>query len=276
MVKPALISVVTNLENSWKNVQLKLKLKSPVLGISSSSESNKLLLRHKSSLNLIKITDINNSINSEWTKKFNQTILDSKLKQSKLGVVFFNCNFKFYDLETNKQLDSFWDDLLTTKFEFDSNSIALLSLNKLHIYDLRSKDAQIYQSPFNNTCDNFTTFKINRNSIYIASRHSLIQSDLRKVETMQHCSHLMKSSPCFIDFVEQEHDGFLCLSGQKSDEKVLFTGNPVNSLPLLVPSLGDNLIKCRTKKDLFLKDKLDERINLSTIGIKLLDENNGK
>jgi hypothetical protein len=262
---------VTNLANPWKHKQISLKYftDEQVIGISSYSNNEMLLLRHKSSINLVEVND-NMEIAIKWTKKFKRSLLNSKLNKTKLGVVLSNTKFRLYDIETDKKINSLNYSDPVTYFEFVDNSIAFLNQKSIKIIDQRSNECSRLLKPELDNCNYLCSVKICDNLMYVNTRHHLLRTDIRFLKNVEFCTHLMKYSPCYMEYM----DHYLCLSSQKATQKVLFSGNPISSLPHHVPSISESLTKCRLQKDVLLREGFSERLQKSVGGIKLIRDNN--
>ncbi|KAJ3655440.1 hypothetical protein Zmor_014572 [Zophobas morio] len=263
-----------NVENPWKNKKLQInqQFNEPITGLSSydNSENVLLLLKHKKELNLLTLADVDDT-DICYTKNFKINILDAKINKTKMCVVLSNSKVQLYDIETHQKCDLTVYDLNdVTRVEFiDENNIFSLEQKKLKMFDLRAPNYKLFK-PDVNDCNYLCSVKSSDNVVYLSTRHLLMMTDLRFLKNVEFCTHLMKSSPCYMDIV----DNILCLSSQKANEKVLFGGCPISSLPVTIPSILETLDKCRLQKDILLKPQVGERLRKSIGGLKLLSHNN--
>ncbi|XP_044255903.1 uncharacterized protein LOC123005907 [Tribolium madens] len=262
---------LTKLTKPWKNrkINVEIPFEDNITGISTSNDSNNIfLLRHKSQINLLKVTDLDGEI--KQTRKFKKFLLDSQICKTHFGVVRSDTKFRLYDIETNKKInvdDNIADSVI--RCGFANETIILLDQKKLKLFDKRSNDFETFEPQFQ-ACNFFCSAKVHRDALYVGSRHYLIRADLRFLKEFEFCTHLMKYGPCYMDLVE----GLLCLSSQKVEEKVMFSGNPISSLPFKIPSITETFNECRLKRDILLVHGVKERVTKSVGGVKIIHEDN--
>lgn len=266
-----LLLVLTKLSKPWKKrmVQVETPFQQSITGISINI-SNHLLLKHKNEVNLLEISEQIGTV--KMNKQFKMSLLDSHLSKLRFGVILTDLKFQLYDIETNKKINlETCDTDSVMRCEFTNDTISLLGQKHFKLFDERSDNYTVFE-PQLQPCNLFCSAKILDNTVYLASRHYLIRSDTRFLKNFEFCSHLMPNGPCYMDLV----DGFLCLSNQKVEKKVMFCGNPINSLPLKVPSVIETYNECRLRKDILLLDDIKVRLKKSTGGVKLIHEDDGK
>ncbi|KAJ8953868.1 hypothetical protein NQ314_007195 [Rhamnusium bicolor] len=254
----------------------------PIFNINSvkCASDHLLVLREKHHVSVKKLINTE-KICKLWENKYSTPVLDAKLNQEKsvhIGVVLSNLKLNVTDIETNKTAFSFHNNNNRKadnfqQFQFiNNNNIILMDRFVLKILDYRTKSEEKLFDPHLIDCNSLCNFDILENSIFLSSRHYLMKADLRNLQKVSHFSHSLNMPPCYMDFATKGDDTFLCLTSQSEDNKILFTGNSSYGLPYRVPGIQETLKECRLRNSsLVLFDTLDERLNFSTAGLKVIN-----
>ncbi|KAG5878609.1 hypothetical protein JTB14_013035 [Gonioctena quinquepunctata] len=272
---------MTNVINNDEIIKLDFSGETTIYSLKAlkTEEGLFLVVREKQKVSILKFLNVT-SVNSIWTKDFKTPVFDAKLNKvnaAHLGVVLFN-KFVVENVEKNVTICQLKNDFGTDsdnfqQFQFISgNLVLLMDRYKVKIYDYLARTEETSFDPKLIDCNSLCTFSILENSLLLVTRHYLMKSDLRCLTEASYYSHSLGEAPCYMDYTSEGEDTYLCLSGQSVHSKVLFTGNSPYSLPFEVPSILDTLKECRlANPDLVLEKYLDNRLNYSTTGLKVLN-----
>lgn len=257
---------------------------STIFGISSPKvfSKNLLLVREKHHLNILEISD-ELDINSKMSFESKKSIFDAKYtyRQSHIGIAFSNSSFQVRDIENRKTVYTF-KNLCSSKFNGDNfqqfeikneDQLFLLNRCEVKLLDIRERNAVQSLEPGVINCNSLCALKMHGSDLFLVSRHYVMKTDIRYLKNISHYTHSLISPPCYMDFATKDEDTYFCLSSQKNEEKVLFTGYSPYSLPYKVPNIKATLKECCLNyPGVILREDLDDRLDFSISGVKILNE----
>ncbi|XP_074029915.1 uncharacterized protein [Leptinotarsa decemlineata] len=273
--------LLTDVNNSSDTKKINYSSPTPIYGLNSlkTEQGLLLILREKLKVSIFQFDNIF-SINLLWAKDFKVPIFDAKLNEDEpnhLGVVTLS-KFTVEDIKVNATLFYLKNNVETNtdnfqQFQFlGSTLLVLMDRYRVRILDYKSKTEEVCSDLNLIDCNSFCTFNVLENTLLLASRHYIIKSDLRYLTEISYYSHSLNEATCYMDNVQLGQDTYLCVAGQNVSAKVLFTGNSPYSLPYKVPSIMDTLKESRlVYPGLVLEKYLDNRLNYSTTGLKILN-----
>ncbi|KAJ8917550.1 hypothetical protein NQ315_005599 [Exocentrus adspersus] len=272
---------LSNLQTPQDLVVLNCEIPTKVFNIKAVKNSDTYLLgiREKYQFNIVKICGID-EVTSVWSHKYNVPLLDAKLSATqcnKLGVIDANRKLSIRDIETGLTLLSYKNDDNSDsdnfqQFAFMDQNVVLSDRFCVKFIDLRTKTIEQTFDPDLLHCNSLCNFQVNRDELFLSSRHYLIKTDLRNLKKLSYFSHSLNTPPCYMSLATKDGDSFLCLAGQNQVDKVVFTGKSVFSVPYKVPGIQSTLKECRLGNSSFvLQGELDKRLDFSVAGLKVIN-----
>lgn len=264
------------------NVMLKYDIPTRIFNIRAvkSSDNYLILFRGKHNLNIAAFLN-EEELSNVWEHKHQTPIVDARLNDGQVGIVDANLKLSIRNVETGQTLVSYKNEnsLKTDNFQqfqfLDANTVALSDRFQVKFIDCRTKTIEQVFNPELLECNALCSFEIRGKDFFLASRHYLIKSDLRKLENVSCFSHSFSAPPCYMSFGTKDEDTFLCLAGQTQDYKVLFTGKSIYSLPYKVSGIKSTFKECLLNNpSMVLCDNLSDRLNFCVAGVKVINLNN--
>lgn len=258
---------VTFLNKSKKTHKIPFKTKTSIYNILATEHY--LATREKNCISIIEINDLK-EVNLKHTIEHKLGFFDAKMHkdETKLGTLTTDLRLQVTDLTTGKHMRTFaCNKDKFGQFTFaDTNTFYAVTGREIYLFDLRSRDRNVHDLKLSD-CNPLCNLVLYNNDLFLSSRHYLLKADTRDFENVDYYSHALNSMPCYLQVLPEKC--LVCCAGQKETQKCLYTGLP---LPLSMPSLKRTLRECRLRKDILLNFTVDERIDYSIAGLKLVLE----
>lgn len=272
--------ILTNIYNPTEILRTPYISKTPIFSLKATKKPHTgtyLTLREKFCTKLIIFNNEENVVEM-FSQNTKHPILDARFNSFNLQhFVYISAEMKLvlYDISECRKLGvhHFKDTVETDLFQrcdfIDENTILHTDRKHVRLIDCRCMEVMNVSKPKLRNCNTLCNFLVNKSDLLLATRHYVVKTDLRNMEQSTHFPHTLKSAPCYMDLINNDNDDYLVMAGQNEEEKIVFTGHTIFSLPYKLPSLRTILKKCQLQKDLILFPNVDEKLNYATGGIKL-------
>lgn len=244
-----------------------------------------LALRSKNKIGVLHtaISDYNEGNTSGFLskiyKKSTTPFLDVKINKSDLNsfcTLTANKRLCLYDIMRSEKVSSYQMPVSDTtkrvtfaQAEFlERNVVTLLDDQDIYIMDNRFSDIQKSKLQLD-VCDNFCTFLIKGdNFLYIATKHSFVKYDLRKLAVVYKYFHMFKTAPYLMSIANMNDIDIICLGNQHS-KLLLVDEMSKHTVPYQAPSIMDTFRNMQLYKEYHIREDIERRLNASTVGIQL-------
>lgn len=264
------------------NYEYLLDLNDIIYGINVCKSNDEMLttVRQKYALKVLK-THTEDGVNVDiiWSDSTDTApYVDFKINQYDTSNAFqlkANENAFLCNLQSGKKFnlkiegDYFQCDYL------DARNVFMISPKAIMIYDTRSFiDRLEIQHEKELSCDSLSTFTLceDNNYVWVSSTHNIRKIDLRTMKSVNTCSHLLSQPPLLSRNLKYLDNKMVIASGTACHERFLYIDN---GLCQRLPNLNETYHKMLLRNGPSLKDKLDERLKISTTGLTIIQEDDG-
>lgn len=258
----------------------------PVFNV-TVNEDSVVCLRQKHRICALELTVKNDEVAYDVLiskRSTNVPFIDVKCHKNEISTLDLNHQLTIEDID-KEEYDEFSLKSTATSNAFgqieylDNNSLIILDRNSLRIFDKRSKEEKvhIYKNKYFK-CDELCTVipSQDTNYVFVSSRHNILKFDIRKLDFVKRWTHMLSHAPSLMKLRPCNDGELIFVSSQNYNDRIVLLSNEYETnMVQTVPNIIETWQKSNSTYNFKLHNDNVARLKYSTIGISLLESNEG-